>query len=236
MGGVPISDKKTIADKFNRYFSSIAENLNKTIEIKRKSVRNFTTYLPNSENSSMFLEDTDPDEIVDIIKEFDNHKSSDIPIFVIKHCALTIAPILCSLYNHCMKDGIFPSILKFGKISSVFKKGSKDKIENYRPISTLPIFGKIFEKILYKRVYSFVTSRNIISENQFGFRANHSTSHAIHNFVNFIKSSHAKGKHVLGVFIISVKHSTQSITKYCYINCPTTASVVIHMISYRVIY
>ena len=100
-----------------------------------------------------------------------------------------------------MKDGIFPSILKFGKISPVFKKGSKDKIENYRPIFTLPIFGKIFGKILYKRAYSFVTSRNIISEDQFGFRANHSTSHAIHNSVNFIKSSHAKGKPVLGVFI-----------------------------------
>ena len=159
MGGVPISDKKTIATKFNRYFSLIAENLNKTIEIKRKSVPNFTAYLPNAENSSMILEDTDPDEIVDIIKEFDNHKSSDIPIAVIKHCALTIAPLLCTSYNHCMKDGIFPSILKFGKISPVFKKESKDKIENYRPISTLPIFGKIFEKILYKRVYSFVTSK-----------------------------------------------------------------------------
>ena len=149
----------------------------------------------------MFLEDTDPDEIVDIIKEFDNHKSSDIPIVVIKHCALTIAPILCTLCNLCIEDGIFPSILKFGKISPVFKKGSKDKIENYRPISVLPIFGKMFEKILYKPVYSFVTSKNIISENQFGFRANHSTSHAIHNSINFIKSSHAKGKHVLGVFI-----------------------------------
>ena len=149
----------------------------------------------------MFLEDIDPDEIVDIIKKFDNHKSSDIPIVIINHCALTIAPILCTLYNHYMKDGIFPSTLKFGKISPVFKKGSKDKIENYRPISTLPIFGKIFEKILYKRIYSFVTSKNIISENQFGFRANHSTSHAIHNSINFIKSSHAKGKHVLGFFI-----------------------------------
>ena len=100
-----------------------------------------------------------------------------------------------------MKDGIFPSILKFGKISPIFKKRSKEKIENYRPISTLPIFGKIFEKILYKRVYSFVTSKNIISENQFGFRANHSTSHAIYNSVNSIKTSHAEGEYVLGAFI-----------------------------------
>ena len=149
----------------------------------------------------MFLEDTSHNELVEIIKEFKNDKSSDIPIVVVKHCSIVIAPTLCKLYNRYMQIGVFPDSLKFGKITPIHKKGRKDHFKNYRPISTLPIFGKIFEKVLYKRIYDFVSSRNIISETQFGFRANHSTSHAIHHSVDFIKQAHAKNKHVLSVFI-----------------------------------
>ena len=185
--GISITNKDTITNKFNHCFCSLAENLNKCTEIQRKGIPNFTEYMPNTGKSSIFLEDTNHDEILSIIMEFSNNKSSDIPIVVIKHCASFIAPILSKLYNKCIQDGVFPKVLKNGVITPIHKKGRKDKIENYRPISTLPIFGKIFEKILYKRIYNFVTSQNIISESQFGFRANHSTSHAIHDSINFIK-------------------------------------------------
>ena len=96
-----------------------------------------------------------------------------------------------------------PKVLKNGVITPIHEKGRKDRIENYRPISTLPIFGKIFERILYRRIYNFVTSQNIISDSQFGFRANHSTSHAIHHSIDFkfIKSCHARSMNALGVFI-----------------------------------
>ena len=100
-----------------------------------------------------------------------------------------------------MKLGKFPSVLKVGRISPINKKDAKDNIKNYRPISTLPVFGKIFEKILYSRIYNYVTSKNKISETQFGFRKLHSTSHAIHHSVNFIKKSHTNSNHVIGVFI-----------------------------------
>ena len=66
-----------------------------------------------------------------------------------------------------MQTGSFPDVLKNGKITPIHKKGPKDNTENYRPISTLPIFGKIFEKILYKRMYSFFCTKNTISNTQF---------------------------------------------------------------------
>ena len=83
----------------------------------------------------------------------------------------------------------------------MYKKGKKDEIENYRPISTLPIFGKIFEKILNSRIYDFMIQQKIICETQFGFRKHHLTSHAIHHSVNFIKDCHMLKKHVIGIFI-----------------------------------
>ena len=99
---------------------------------------------------------------MEIIKEFSNDKSSDFPIVVIKHCAKIIAPTLCQLYNMHMLRGTFPDELKLGIITPVYKKGKKDEIENYRPISTLPIFGKIFEKILYSRIRKHYAMTNCI--------------------------------------------------------------------------
>ena len=68
-------------------------------------------------------------------------------------------------------------------------------------MSTLPIFGKLLEKVIYKRIFSFAQSQNIINPNQFGFRQSHSTSHAVNHSVKIIDDALRKKKHVLGIFI-----------------------------------
>ena len=100
-----------------------------------------------------------------------------------------------------MAEGTFPSILKIGKITPIFKKDDEQLLENYRPISTLPIFGKIFEKLIYSRLYGFFASNGILNKNQFGFRQGHSTSHALNYWINHIQKAIKKGNHVLGIFI-----------------------------------
>ena len=105
------------------------------------------------------------------------------------------------MYNDCLTNGFYPSEFKIGKITPVFKKGNVELLENYRPVSTLPIFGKVFEKIIFSRLYSFFTARGILHDKQFGFRKGHSTSHALHNSVEIIKSATDNNKHVLGIFI-----------------------------------
>ena len=100
-----------------------------------------------------------------------------------------------------MKAGIFPKELKIGNITPIHKKGNEQLLENYRPISTLPIFGKIFEKLIYSRLYSYFTSNGILNDKQFGFRKNHSTSHALNFSINLIKESIRNGNHVIGIFI-----------------------------------
>ena len=100
-----------------------------------------------------------------------------------------------------MEQGIFPDNLKVGRITPIYKKGSKQLFENYRPISTLPILGKIFEKIIYSRLYSFLASKNILYDNQFGFRKGHSTSHALNYSVNKLLEAVDAKKHVIGIFI-----------------------------------
>ena len=109
-----------------------------------------------------------------------------------------MSPILAKFFSTL---GLFPSILKTGIVSPVFKKDNPQLFENYRPISTLPIFSKLFEKIIYKRIYAFLIAKNILYEKQFGFRKNHSTSHAINYSVKYVADNIEQKKHVVGIFL-----------------------------------
>ena len=203
-----ITDRRMIANAFNGYFTTIAEKMNSNAYIDNddKNISNtelpsFLDYLNKSYSSSIFLYDCDSDEVLQHIHELENGKASDIPIKLIKRSGQLISPILSKYFNLCMQKGIFPSVMKIGKITPIFKKGCEENLENYRPISTLPLFGKLFEKIIYSRLYSFLTSRGILNENQFGFRKGHSTSHALNFSISEIRKSLVNDEHVIGIFI-----------------------------------
>ena len=162
---------------------------------------NLTTYLSTSKEKSIFFYDTTCTEITNFINNFKTGKASDIPIVVIKHCGSIMSPVLASIINKSMINGKFLSILKTGKITPVYKKGVKDNIANYHSVSILPIFGKIFKKVLFSRIYEFCIQEKILSEDQFGFQKGHSTTHALHESIDFIKHAHNRGKHILAIFI-----------------------------------
>ena len=165
--------------------------------------KNFQDFLSKQKqvHSSIFLYQCSSEDISKIIKDFEFDKASDISVKVLKRIAIYISEHLSGFINYFMQQGIFPELLKVGKISPIFKKDDVHQFENYRPISVLPIFGKIFEKILYDRFYKFFTSKNVIHSKQFGFRKFHSTGHAINYSVNKIINELQKRNHVIGLFI-----------------------------------
>ena len=76
-------------------------------------------------------------------------------------------------------NGIVPYQLKISKVIPVYKKGNRNSVGNYRPISLLDIFEKILEKLMYKRLYDYLSLNNVLYDYQFGFRKYHSTSLAL---------------------------------------------------------
>ena len=146
IGGNLVEDKREIATGFNTFFSSIAKKLNsklyssKPVNEAGEATDNFTKYLNKRVCSSMFLYECNSDEIAKIIKYFDNGKASDLPLAVLKKCADRISWHLSGFINTFLKLGIFPDTLKIGKITPVFKKGDTQLLDNYRPISIIPIF------------------------------------------------------------------------------------------------
>ena len=86
-------------------------------------------------------------------------------------------------------EDIFPSLNKEADICPIHKKSERTKCENYRPISLLPNISKIFERIMYTRLDSFLNSSEIIYKYQFGFRKHYSTNHALLSIVEQIRNS-----------------------------------------------
>ena len=155
-------------------------------------------------NKTFFLTATIPQEIYDIISAFDIKKSlgpNSIPVYILKISNNFFSNKLTDIINLSFRTGIFPDLCKLAKVIPIFKEDNPLLCENYRPISLLPIFSKIFEKVIYKRMYDFIDKNQLIYERQFGFRAKHSTKHALISTTESIKSQIDKGNYVAGVFI-----------------------------------
>ena len=105
------------------------------------------------------------------------------------------------MFNLSLLSGVFPSFLKIAKVVPVHKKDSKLYCRNYHPISLLSNIEKILEKLMYKRVYQFLTENNIMYDLQFGFRQNVSTSHALINLTENIRQGLDEGYIGCGIFV-----------------------------------
>ena len=196
-----ITDSRKVANEFNDYFSTVAEKLNSKI-IKKNS--RFQDYLKNPQKANFNFKETTPDEIVKIIKNLSIKKSSDIydiaPNFV-HLSAQPIAQLLSIIFNRSFKEGIFPDKLKTAKVIPLHKGGSTLSTSNYRPISLLPIFSKIFERLAYNRLIEFIEKNEILSKYQFGFQKNKSTEIAVSTIVSKISDAYEKKKSSYCIFL-----------------------------------
>ena len=170
-----------------------------------KSLKKFHEYLSKVNIAkTFFLQPVILQEIFDIILAFNARKTlgpNSIPIFILKISNNFFSDVLTDIVNLSFKAGIFPDLCKLSKIIPIFKKDDPMLCVNYRPISLLSIFSKIFEKLIYNRMYSFLNSNNLIYGKQFGFRAKHSVNHALISTTELIKSELEDGNYVAGIFI-----------------------------------
>jgi len=108
---------------------------------------------------------------------------------------------LTDIFNNCVQNGIFPDKLKLAKVIPIFNSGAKDIASNYRPISILSHFSKIFEKLMHKNLVSFLDTNNIIAKHQFGFRSGLFTFLVLNQLHNYILCLNDSGKYTCGIFL-----------------------------------
>ena len=162
--------------------------------------------IPASSRTKKSLNDINFSEgdILRVIRKLDPNKAhghDQISIRMIQICDKTISKPLFLIFNSCMQSGVIPSEWKMANVVPVYKKNDKQNIKNYRPVSLLPIFGKIFERIIYNEMYPFFIQNELISPNQSGFKQGDSCINQLLSITHDIYQSLDEGYEVRGVFL-----------------------------------
>lgn len=196
-----ITDPIRIANEFNNFFANIGHSLSNSIPKVNKS---FEDYMPHPQVSSFFMNPTTAHEIENLILDLKPGKACgpySIPIPILKLLKSTLSKPLATLFNHSFKSGTVPDSLKVARIIPVHKGGSPLTQTNYRPISLLSIFHKLMEKLVHRRITNYLTKLTIIYDGQFGFRSNHSTTHALLLITDKIQRAIDEGTYSCGIFL-----------------------------------
>lgn len=190
-----IKNPKQIAESFNNFFVDQIHDISSNCTGR-------TAEIPKTRNS-LFMQPVVPQDIIRVINNLKNKKSvgfDGVSTVVIKFVSDVIASPLSHIFNVCISSGIFPEKLKTVIIKPVHKKNDKEDISNYRPVALISIFSKIFEKIIYESIYTFLIKNDILCEEQKGFRKNKNINMAIFDLLKVIMTNMDKKNPICAIF------------------------------------
>jgi exonuclease III len=196
-------------EAYNKYFLSVAEKIIQGISINIKdSNTNIDPkcYLNKSFQNpfhNITVKNSSSKEVERIIRSLrlkNSHGYDEISTKILKISAPFISSPLNYILNKSTISGIFPTRLKYSIVKPLFKKGDKEDMTNYRPISLLTSFSKVFEKNIYNRLFEHIEVNNILATEQFGFRSCSSTEKASYRLMDEILKSLNNKLMVGGIF------------------------------------
>ena len=192
-----------ISNTLAKYFANVGQTFANKIPTPSRSVSDYLKLLQNNSKSLFFTPSTE-EEISKIIRELPSKCSSgvdNISNILLKELSNTLCKPLCIITNRSMQSGIFPDLMKLAEVVPLYKGKSREFETNYRPISLLTTISKIVEKVVYTRVYKFLSTTGQICETQYGFRAKHSCDHAVAQVVGSILKNLANKKNTISVML-----------------------------------
>ena len=200
-----IDDSETISEYLNSFFVSVGNRTANSIENENQFISNPLDFMRNvGTPDSFYLMPTDPNEVMSVamgIKSKTSTGHDGLSNKIIKHIIPAIVIPLTHIFNQSFSTGIFPDIYKIAKVVPIFKSGDKHNPSNYRPISLLPAFSKIIEKLMHKRLISFLLNNNLIYPGQYGFLKGRSAEQAMVDILYKITDAIEHKKFTLGIFL-----------------------------------
>ena len=159
------------------------------------------TEFVETNTNSFFCRPTTPEEIVSLLRNIKSNTSSsfdNVEPHIMREISPQIAPLLSHIFNNSFSTGVVPRQLKLAKVIPIH---DPNNFCNYRPISILPCFSKILERLMYNRLERFLNQSHIISEVQYGFRKKYSTYMALINLIDKISCGTDSNSFNIGIFI-----------------------------------
>ena len=199
--GVEETDPFVISNHFNKFFSTIAQQIEGKIV---KTNKHFSDFLSDPLQSNFFLTPTLPDEIQEIIKSLNSKKATgpnSIPTKILKVFSKTISIPLANLINLSFECGIFPMSLKVASVTPIHKKTGSLDCNNYHTVSLISNLSKLNEKLVHNRLCNFLEKHKLLYEQQYGFQEKYSTNNAFIDITEKIRSALDQNTFACGVFI-----------------------------------
>ena len=164
-----------VVEGFNTFFASIGAELEKKIPAARKCPLEYIDELLDEGVET--LQRISYAQISNIIRYLNpvGGGIDGISTYILQKTYEPLANHITYFFNLCLETATFPDRLKMAVVVPIYKAGDKDKFNNYRPISLLPVFSKVLERIIHTALVSFLNDTNILNPLQFGFRKLHST-------------------------------------------------------------
>jgi hypothetical protein len=207
--GNTISDRQEIANVFNKYFLTVAKNINMKQNALNNRNLDSTTPLhfltqsfkhPFPNIKLKYVSTKEIEKIIKLLKPKNSFGYDGISTKLIKISSSFISSPLTHICNKSLSSGIFPDRMKYAVVKPLFKKGDKSKTSNYRPISILSSFSKILEKVMFNQIHDHLNKHKILAEEQFGFRSDSTTNNAIYKLVHETLSALNSKLMVGGIF------------------------------------
>ena len=173
--GVSVIDKSSIATHFNEFFSTIGAKL-----ASKFTTRHFNFLSPRVHNDFKFTPVTS-EYILKELKSLSGSKATGLdglPARLLKTAAPHIYLPITYLINFSLSTGKFPQEWKLARVTPIHKDVARDDVNNYRPISILPMISKLLERVVHDQLYQSLTANDVISQWQSGFRPGFSTETA----------------------------------------------------------
>lgn len=198
--GISFANPFDIANGFNDFFANVGRHLAEKIV--------YTDGCPTDPIIGCFpaIGNFDPPtsrEVFGIIKNLNDTAAGhdEIKAKLFKKVALTISEPLTRVLMLSLKSGVVPKDLKIGKVIPLFKAGDPSLFNNYRPISILPCFSKVLEKLVYVRMLKYLNDNEILYKHQYGFRQQHSTYMALLQLIDKISIALDNNMFAVGIFL-----------------------------------
>ena len=192
-----------IVNEFAKHFSSVGKKYASLVNRPKTDNNDRTRCIPSS-NKTIFLDATAPNEIQNLINSLPNKRSSghdNINNLLLKDIKLSVVVPLSIIFNMSLNEGSFPNKMKVADTVPLFKGKDRSLVDNYQPISLLITISKLLEKLMHKRLYSFLEGNELIYNSQYGFRPNHSCENAVSELLSVILKGYEQQKSTVAVFL-----------------------------------
>ena len=172
--GTFISESSDLSNAFNEHFANDIPFSNNNNHCHREYVKGI--------NNRFEFRPTDSEQVLKLLNKLNKSKGAGLDKLssrLIRECADLISPYISTIFNCCLTTGIFPDNWRLAKFTPIFKQGDRSDMDSYRPISVISAIAKVFERIIYNQLSSYLSENNILSQYQSGFRCFHSTMTAL---------------------------------------------------------